>query len=219
MKKIFAIAIATFFLSTGINAQVKRDVNPTQKIQKDKSHHKIKEEMAKLDLSQEQRGKLKIVMQDAKQQRDAIKNDASLTQAQKGAKMKQLKETQKQKVSEILTPAQRVQAKADLKEMKANRAAKEHGDKGGKPKFGKKYQKEIASLDLSQAQKDQIKNYVAEGRKQSAAIKSDASLTPAQKKAKLKAIKTDTYARMQKTLTPDQRAKAKVYIEKEMGNK
>ncbi|MEO6818546.1 MAG: hypothetical protein ABI204_02375 [Ginsengibacter sp.] len=209
MKKLFAIAIAAFLLTNGANAQLKRNVDPAQKVQRNKARSNMKNDIQKLDLSQDQKGKMKIVLQDARQQRDAIKNDASLSQDQKAEKMKQLKATEKQKVSEILTPTQRAQAKdyfADRKENKDNDI-----------EFGKKYQKEIASLNLSESQKDQLKSYVKEGRQQREAIKNDATLTPAQKKAKMKDVKADAFSKMESILTPEQRAKAKVYIDKERG--
>lgn len=216
MKKLFAIAIVTFFLSTNINAQVKRNVDPAQKVQRDKNRSEMKSEIRQLDLSPEQKIKMKALLEDTKQQRDAIKNDASLSKAQKAQKMQQLKIAQKQKASALLTPEQRAKAKDYLETRKDNNAGNVKNGKASDVQLGKKYQKEIASLDLSQSQKDQLKVYIKDAQQKRDAIKNDASLTPAQKKAKLKVLKTDVYGKMEKTLTPEQRAKAKVYIEKEM---
>lgn len=219
MKKILVIAIATFFLSANINAQVRRNVDPAQKVQRDNSRSDMKKAYNKLDLSPAQKEQMKQLLQETKQQRDAIKNNTSLSNAQKAQKMRQLKEIQKQKASAILTPAQRAQAKDYFEDRKDNNKEHNKNDKNNGHKFGKKYQKEIASLDLSEAQKSQIKVYIKEGKQQAAAIKNDASLTPAQKKAKLKNLKADAYSKMENTLTPAQRAKAKVYIEREMKDK
>lgn len=211
MKKLLVILITTFFLSNGINAQVKRNVDPAQKMQRmhgDKSHSKMKNNYSNLNLSQDQKGKLKGVLQDSKQQREAIKNDASLSDVQRGAKMKQLKEDQKQKVNEILTPEQRNQAKENRKDRKDN--------KDGQVKAGKK---EMASLGLSQAQKDQMKSYKEDRKQQSMAIKNDASLTPEQKKAKLKVLKADSFSKMQKVLTPEQKEKVKMYKDQKKDKK
>lgn len=131
MKKVFAIAIATFFLSTAINAQVKRNVEPTQRMQRDRTHSKMKNDFSQLNLNQEQKEKMKGVLQDAKQQREAIKNDASLSQEQRVAKMKELRQVQKQKVDGILTPAQKAQQKENFQKRKDNRTVKGQGHKTG----------------------------------------------------------------------------------------
>ena len=216
MKKLFAIAIVTFFLSANINAQVKRNVDPAQKIQRDKNRSEMKNEIRKLDLTQDQKIKMKALLEDAKKQRDAIINDASLSKAQKAQKMQQLKIAEKQKVSALLTPEQRTKAKDYLETRRDNKEGNGNNGKAGNGQLGKKYQKEIASLDLSQSQKDQLKVYIRDAQQKRDAIKSDASLTPAQKKAKLKTLKKDAYGKMEKILTPEQRAKAKVYIDEEM---
>jgi Spy/CpxP family protein refolding chaperone len=227
MKKVFAIAIATFLLSTTINAQVKRIVEPTQKMQKDKSHSKMKNDYSQLNLNKEQNEKMKEVFQASKQQKDAIKNDQSLSQEQKVVKMKELRHSQKQKVNSILTPAQKAQQKENIEKRKEYKSDKDHSNKDlkgrdhkkGKGHFDKKNRNQLAALDLSQTQKDELKNYKVDSKQRKMAIKNDASLTPEQKESKLKVLKTEAHANMQKILTPEQRAKLKANRDKEKNHK
>ena len=121
MKKLFISLLAIgFFVSTG-NAQVQRDANRSQKVQSDSSRHFQKGKMMNdLNLTADQKSQMKEIQQSGKQQREAVKNDASLTPEQKRAKMKDLQKSQSAKVNTILTPDQQVKRKANMEKMKSN---------------------------------------------------------------------------------------------------
>ena len=123
MKKLLSIALAFSFFALGANAQVTRNVNPSQKVRSDSSHKK-NNMMQDLNLSPDQKSQMKELHQSMMQQRDAIKNDASLTPEQKKAKMKDLHQTQMDKMNSILTPDQQAKMKADKKEWKENKGKK-----------------------------------------------------------------------------------------------
>jgi len=135
MKKLFIGLLAVSFFSFNGNAQVKRDVTKSQKVRSDTSHHFRKGPMmSDLNLTTDQKAKMKEIQQSSKEQRDAIRNDASLTPEQKMAKMKDLRKSQSEKVNSILTPDQQAKRKASMEKMRSNRRM--HGTKG----FNRKHQ-------------------------------------------------------------------------------
>jgi Spy/CpxP family protein refolding chaperone len=125
MKKLSAIVIAFSFFALNANAQVKRNVTPSQKIQRDSTRKKMNGKMMKdLNLSPSQQAQMKEFHQNMKQKMDAIKNDASLTPEQKKAKMKELHQTQRQTMNSILTPEQKEKMKAQRKEWREKNKGK-----------------------------------------------------------------------------------------------
>jgi len=68
----------------------------------------------KLNLTDDQKGKLKPILQDQEQQLRTVNDDTSLTQEQKTAKKKALHESFHEQINAVLTPEQQ----AKLKEMK-----------------------------------------------------------------------------------------------------
>lgn len=129
MKRLFISLLAISFFAFNGNAQVKRDVTQSQKVQSDSSRHfKKGKMMSDLNLSADQKSQMKEIQQSNKQQREAVKNDASLTPNQKRMKMKELQKSQSDKVNSILTPDQQAKRKTNIKQMKANRG--KHGTKG-----------------------------------------------------------------------------------------
>ncbi|HEY9343492.1 MAG TPA: hypothetical protein VIQ23_18080 [Hanamia sp.] len=128
MKKLLVIVIATFFFAANSNAQVKRNVDATQKVQRDSTHKKRDGKMMKdLNLTQDQKTKMNDLRKNFKEQRDAIKNDASLTQEQKIQKSKELRASQQDQMKSILTPEQKQKMEANKKEWK-----KDNKNKDGK---------------------------------------------------------------------------------------
>jgi periplasmic protein CpxP/Spy len=80
---------------------------------------RLQEAVNDLNLTDDQKGKLKDVFADAKTKHDSIMNDSTLTQDQKKDKMKSLHEDTMSKVNDVLTPDQRTQLK---EKMAANKA-------------------------------------------------------------------------------------------------
>lgn len=129
MKKLFLIVFATGFFAINSNAQVKRDINQSQRVRSDSSRHFKKGKMEHdLNLTADQKAQVKTLRENNKQQREAIQNDASLTQDQKKAKMRDLHKGQSDKMNSILTPDQQAKRKAYMKNMRTNH--KMQGKKG-----------------------------------------------------------------------------------------
>lgn len=138
MKKLFLFALTGFFFAVSANAQIERNTNPSQKVQSDSAHHHHRGEMMdQLNLSPDQKSQMKSLRESNKQQRDEIKNDASLTQDQKRARMKELYKSQSEKMNSILTPDQQAKRNTYIKKMrtdkKMNGGKKWRGNKHNKP--------------------------------------------------------------------------------------
>ncbi len=130
MKKLLAIALSFSFFALNANAQVTRNVNASQKVQRDSTHKRKDGQMMKdLNLTAAQKTQWKENQQNLKQQRDALKNDASLTQEQKKEKMKELNQAQHEKMNSILTPDQKAKMQADKKQWKEENKGKKRDGK------------------------------------------------------------------------------------------
>ena len=79
----------------------------------------------KLNLTDDQKAKLKPILQDEAQQMKAVHDDASLSQEQKHAKMKALHESLHDQINGVLTPEQQ----AKWKQMKQEAMEKHKGMK------------------------------------------------------------------------------------------
>lgn len=126
MKKLFLLSMVGFFFALNAGAQVARESNPSQKMQSDSArHHQRGQLMNQLNLTPDQKSQMKSLRQSNKQEREAIQNDASLTQEQKKAKMKELHKSQSDKMNSILTPDQQAKRNAYIQKMRADH--KMHG--------------------------------------------------------------------------------------------
>lgn len=67
-----------------------------------------------LNLTDDQKPKVKDIFADAKTKRQAVFSDSSLTQDQKRDKMKELHEATMSKLNEVLTPDQQAELKSKL---------------------------------------------------------------------------------------------------------
>ena len=85
-----------------------------------KSAEKMEKMKANLGLSDDQANSMKAFNESFKNQRNAIKNDASLTKEQKKEKMKALKAQRKEQRKSVLTDEQ----EAKMKELKKNKKIK-----------------------------------------------------------------------------------------------
>ena len=71
-----------------------------------------KERMRELDLTREQKGKMKEIMQANKAAKDAIENNTQLSEADRKKQMRELQKSMAQKIQAILTPEQMEKFKA-----------------------------------------------------------------------------------------------------------
>jgi periplasmic protein CpxP/Spy len=81
-----------------------------------------KDRFAGLNLTDDQKAQIKKIREDAKMKSDAVKADTSLSDADKKAKMKTIRQEAKKQTQEVLTPEQREQLKAKMKERHEQRS-------------------------------------------------------------------------------------------------
>jgi len=84
----------------------------------------------KLNLTDDQKEKLKPVLQDQMQQMKAVREDSSLSEVQKRTKMKSIHESLHDQINAVLTPEQQ----AKFKQMRQEHMQKHNGMEEGKPK-------------------------------------------------------------------------------------
>jgi len=115
---LFSFAIAAALTVPAPPAEASSRASLPQADQKKMMHDKLQEVVNDLNLSDDQKSKVKDIFTDAKSKREAIMNDTSLTDDQKRAKMKELHTGTMAKVNEVLTPEQRTQLKEKLEAAK-----------------------------------------------------------------------------------------------------
>ncbi len=126
MKKLLTIALSLSLFTFGANAQVARSQNRAQKMQSDSTHKNAM--MKDLNLTADQKSQMKELRENGKQQREALKNDATLSADQKREKMKEISQSQQDKMNAILTPDQKAKWDADKKQWQGkNQAQKMKG--------------------------------------------------------------------------------------------
>ena len=135
MKRIILLAVAVVLFSSGAFAQIQRKTDTAQSVNSKKRHHDM---MAQLDLSKDQKEKMKEIRKENKSNFDAIKNDNTLTGEQKKAEMVKLRMEQKRKMNSILTSEQQQKMKAYKKDHPRKHGKKMKGMKhGDKKAYGK----------------------------------------------------------------------------------
>src|SRR5215470_10439159 len=82
-------------------------------------HDKLQAALDSLNLTDDQKAKVKDILADAKTKHQAALADASLNEDQKKAKMKELHEGLMAKLNEVLTPDQQAELKSKMGDAKA----------------------------------------------------------------------------------------------------
>jgi Spy/CpxP family protein refolding chaperone len=77
-------------------------------------HDKLQAALDSLNLTDEQKAKVKDILADSRTKRQAVLTDTSLSADQKRAKMKELHEATMTKMNEVLTPEQQAELKKKM---------------------------------------------------------------------------------------------------------
>lgn len=122
MKKLLALSLIFAALTLSVNAQNTKTTKSvkSETVQTDSKPGKKGMMAEKLGLTTDQKAKMKEVHQNFKTKKEAIKNDASLTESAKAEKLKALHSEKKESVAKILTKEQQDK----MKEIKKNRNKK-----------------------------------------------------------------------------------------------
>jgi Spy/CpxP family protein refolding chaperone len=113
-----------------VRAQEAPQSDPQGAMQGQNPSGKHADELASLNLSDDQKAQVQKIRDDAKSQMAAVKNDSTLSADQQQAKMQEIRMATHKQVRAVLTPEQRKQMKSD--EM-ARKAAKQQGSSAPPP--------------------------------------------------------------------------------------
>jgi Spy/CpxP family protein refolding chaperone len=146
-----------------------------------------------LNLNDQQKTQVQSLMQNQRQQAQAIRQDASLTPEQKRDKFQQLRKSNHQQMLGILTPEQQQK----FQQLRSERKGMGRGKMGGG--MGP-----MSRLNLTPDQKAKLDPIFQSTRQQVEAVRNDPSLTPEQKQAKMREIHQGTQSQVNSILTPEQ---------------
>lgn len=118
--KIFSLILSLSFFAVSASAQIERkivSVKPDSTQSVTTGDNKVdkqsrKERFRELDLTKEQKGKLKEITQSGKAARENIESNTQLSEDEKKKQLRELQRSQAQKIQAILTPEQREKFKA-----------------------------------------------------------------------------------------------------------
>ena len=147
-----------------------------------------------LNLSADQKAKLKSLHEGVRQQIEALRNDATLSADDKRAKIRSLRESTRQQFQAVLTPEQQQL----IQNGRHDRFGREGFGAGRGPR---------ADLGLTADQRSQLEAIHKSTRNQVSAIRNDATLSSEQKEAKLKSIFQNSHQQVSAILTPEQQQK------------
>jgi len=151
----------------------------------------VKAKVAKaLNLTADQKVKLKAIRADVKAKTQTVNADGSLPPEAKKAKLKEIRAAGIAQIKAILTPEQ---------QQKLKNLRRAH--KGGRLKGL------IEKLGLNADQKAKIKSILASGKTEIKAVRNDTTLSADAKRTNIKAIRAAEKEKILAELTPEQRAK------------
>lgn len=210
MKKIIVMAIGALFITVAANAQIQRIQDSTFEKNRPVHHKKmVKDNWNKLNLTDAQKDQMKESQESLKKQREAVRNDTSLTPEQKKSKMMDIQKAFREKNNQILTDDQKAALKVNQKDRQPSH--KEKGQHHMKGKNGMKGQgmkgQGMKQLDLSQDQQAKMDQLRTKMQEENLAIKKNRKLTEEQKKQQMKDLRVKNIEQMMQVLTPEQKKK------------
>lgn len=111
---LFSFLLFSFFASAQVERKpAKADSAATTSSVNKMNKQSKKDRMKELDLTKEQKLKMKEIRQSGKAKRESIENNTSLTEPEKKKQLRALQIEQAQKIQEILTDEQKAKFKAE----------------------------------------------------------------------------------------------------------
>ncbi len=167
-------------------------------------HSKMQEMMEKLNLSEDQKAKMKAINEEFKNEMDALKSQKFSEDVMKEKRMAIMK-SRKEKIAAILTPEQKKQ----WEDMKPGKGNKDHerGDK--RESREEKFEAMAKELNLTADQSAKFKVLQSSLRTKIKDIRSSTSLSEEQKKSEMKEVYKNHKKSVEEILTPEQRKQMK----------
>jgi Spy/CpxP family protein refolding chaperone len=149
-----------------------------------------------LNLTDQQKTQIQSFTQAGRQQALSIRQDTSLTPQQKQDQFKQLRASTRQQIQGVLAPDQQAQ----MKELRAQHVGMGRGRGAG---IGRG-QGRMAQLNLTADQRAKIQPILQSSWQQARAVRTETTLTPEEKHAKLRGIHQGAKTQVNSLLTPEQ---------------
>ena len=202
MKKLLIPLIAIFALTATANAQGKMG-------KKGHHQHHQKEMMAKqLNFSEDQKKQAKIINEDSRKRMQELNKNESITVKEMRDRKAAIQKEKKTKMDGLLTAAQ----KTKQTQLKAEQKVKHE------ERYAKHLNKMKTKLNLSDEQVTKLKAQRSSMQAKAAKIKNNESLSRAQKKEQMMALKAEAKDQHNKIFTPEQ-LKKREEMKKNRGNK
>jgi Spy/CpxP family protein refolding chaperone len=154
-----------------------------------------------LDLTDAQKTQIKGILDNARTQLQALRNNMNITKQQELDQRQQIEEQTKNSIRGVLTPDQQAKADSLLKQAQDRMAAQQAKMQG------QMLARLTNQLGLSDSQKSLIQSYLNDQKSQLQALRSNTALTPQQKLEQMQTIRQQTQDKIKAALTADQQAK------------
>ncbi len=192
MKKLLIPISFCLLILTSATAQEKRGGEKKQQAKNEKGHIN-----KQLDLSDDQKSKMKSINEKYREQTKALKSNDDITRGDFKKQMGDLNEKRKAEVAATLTPDQ----KNKMKEIKENK------QKEMKEKATARFEKMSSKLQLNEKQKATLLTERKNTEAQIKSLKENKSLSEVQKKEQIKSLKEKQKETLKSILTDEQKAK------------
>ena len=177
-------------------AEVKDPAKPAAGERLGALRERLEETAKELNLTDEQKGKMQDIIRERLPKLRDLRQDSSLTQEEKQAKFKTMREEMTAEVKKVLTPDQFEKWKAKLPQLA-----------GGAGGLQARLQEAINDLNLTDEQKEQLKPLYQEQMEKLHELHQDNSLSIPEKLEKLKAIQKEIAPKLKKVMDAEQYAK------------
>jgi protein CpxP len=191
---IFGCAVAFAATAPDANAPGHRNRGPAAQRP---AHDMLQQLSEKLNLTEEQKTKVKAIFADEATEIKAVHADSSLTSEQKITKIKEIRDSSTEKINALLTPEQQKK----FAEMKGQAADRTH------EAFQNRMTAIAEKLNFTDEQKTAIKPIMAAEANEIKAVSQDNSLSREQKQAKIAGIREASDKQINAILTSEQQAK------------
>ncbi len=176
-----------------------------QKSEKMNARNNAIEFAKELNLTDEQKAKVKTINEEFRTKAKALKDNDKLTMGEYKTQMAALQKERKEKLEAVLTPEQKQKAK----ELRQKNKEKKEANSDARIK------KMQENLNLSDAQVSKIKEQNSTFNTKAKAIRDNTSLTPAEKKQQLVALNKERKDAVKSILTKEQLEKQASFKHKE----
>ena len=215
MKKIIlGLTVLTLTLSAMAQdeSKDKKSWGRERKEMRGGDHGNMMDMMEKLNLTEDQKAKMKVINEDTKKEREALKSQKFSEEVMKEKRIA-IMNKRKEKIAAILTPEQKKkweEMKQNKGEMDHDKGDKDHNQGDKKESRDERFGAMVKELNLTADQSAKFKELQSSLRTKIKDIKSNTTLTEEQKKSEMKDVFKNHKKSVEEILTPEQRKQMKV---------